>query len=90
MSANTQPYDCSNHVASCAAVSSHAELRGKQGTFIYDMIACRELILVTEPDGSESSAYVPDAKEPVPTDQSTINALSRKLSRMLGRGKSAA
>ena len=69
-----------------AAVSSHADLCGKQGTFIYDMTACRELVLVTEADGSESSAYVPDAKEPVAADQSTIASLSRKLSRMLGRG----
>ena len=69
-----------------AAVSSHADLRGKQGTFIYDMTACRELVLVTEPDGSESSAYMPDAPEAVAPDQSTIAALSRKVSRMLGKG----
>lgn len=70
-----------------AAVSSHADLRGKRGTFIYDMTACRELVLVTETDGSESTAYMPDAKEAVAPDQSTIAALSRKLSRMLGKGE---
>lgn len=69
------------------AVSSHADLRGKRGTFIYDMTACRELVLVTEADGSESSACLPDAKPPVPPDQANIAALSRKLSRMLGRGE---
>lgn len=67
-------------------VSSHADLHGKRGTFIYDMTACRELVLVTEADGSESSAYLPDAKPSVPPDQVNIDALSRKLSRMLGRG----
>ncbi|KAL3154183.1 hypothetical protein ABBQ32_013699 [Trebouxia sp. C0010 RCD-2024] len=67
-------------------VSSHADLCGKRGTFIYDMTACRELVLVTEPDGSNSSAFPLDAKQPVAADQSTIAALSRKLSRMLGRG----
>ncbi|KAL3139924.1 hypothetical protein ABBQ38_004214 [Trebouxia sp. C0009 RCD-2024] len=67
-------------------VSSHADLSGKRGAFIYDMTACRELVLVTEPDGSDSSACALDAKEPVAADQSTIAALSRKLSRMLGRG----
>lgn len=67
-----------------AAVRNHADLRGKRGTFIYDMTACRDLVLVTEPDGSESSAYDPDAKEPVVPDQSTIDALSSKLGRILG------
>lgn len=67
-------------------VSSHADLHGKRGAFIYDMTACRELVLVTEADGSESSAYLPDAKLPIPPDQTNIDALSRKLSRMLGRG----
>lgn len=67
-------------------VSSHADLRGRRGTFIYDMTACRELVLVTEADGSESSAHLPDAKPSVPPDQANIDALSRKLSRMLGRG----
>lgn len=71
-----------------AAVSSHADLCGKRGTFIYDMTACRELVLVTETDGCKSSAHLPDTKEPVAADQSTIAALSRKLSRMLGRGVS--
>jgi hypothetical protein len=72
------------------AVSSHADLHGKRGTFIYDMTACRELVLVTEADGSESSAYLPGAKPSVPPDQVNIDALSRKLSRMLGRGRAHA
>lgn len=67
-----------------AAVRSHADLCGKRGTFIYDVTACREMILVTEPDGSESSAFDPDAKEPVVPDQSTIDALNSKLGRILG------
>ena len=54
------------------------------------MTACRELVLVTEADGSESSAHLPDAKPSVPPDQANIDALSRKLSRMLGRGKAHA
>jgi len=72
------------------AVSSHADLHGKRGTFIYDMTACRELVLVTEADGSKSSAYLPGAKASVPPDQVNIDALSRKLSRMLGRGRAHA
>lgn len=71
-------------------MSSHGDLRGRRGTFIYDMTACRELVLVTEADGSESSAHLPDAKPSVPPDQANIDALSRKLSRMLGRGKAHA
>ena len=67
-----------------AAVRGHADLCGKRGTFIYDVTACREIILVTEPDGSESSAFDPDAKEPVVPDQSTIDALNSKLGRILG------
>ena len=67
-----------------AAVRNHADLRGKRGTFIYDVTACRELVLITEPDGSDSSAYDPDAKEPVVPDQSTVDALSSKLGRILG------
>lgn len=65
-------------------VRNHADLRGKRGTFIYDVTACRELVEITEPDGSESSAYDPDAREPVVPDQSTIDALSSKLGRILG------
>ncbi len=30
------------------AVSSHADLHGKRGTFIYDMTACRELVLLRQ------------------------------------------
>ena len=69
------------------AVSSRADLQDKRGTFIYDNTACRELILVTEADGSESSAYNADAEPPVPLDPVNLDALSRKLSRMLGRGE---
>ena len=68
------------------AVSSKADLRGKRGTFIYDMTACRELVLVTDADGSDLPPQNPDAKPPVPPDPVNIDALSRKLSRMLGRG----
>ena len=68
------------------AVSSKSDLRGKRGTFIYDMTACRELVLVTDADGSDLPPQNPDAKPPVPPDPVNIDALSRKLSRMLGRG----
>ena len=57
------------------------------GTFIYDTVACRELVLVSQADGSQVTALMPDATEPVPQDAATIAALSRKLSRMLGKGK---
>ena len=72
------------------AVSSKADLSNKRGTFIYDMVACRELILVSEADGSDVTALMPDATAPVPQDPATIDALSRKLSRMLGKGTSHA
>lgn len=70
----------------CCAVSGKSDLCNKRGTFIYDMVACRELILVSEADGSDVTALLPDAREPVPQDPATIDALSRKLSRMLGKG----
>lgn len=49
-------------------------------------MACRELILVSEADGSDVAALMPDATAPVAQDPATIDALSRKLSRMLGKG----
>ena len=61
------------------AVSSKSDLRGKRGTFIYDMTACRELVLVTDADGSDLPPQNPDAKPPVPPDP--VN--------MLGRGQSS-
>ena len=70
----------------CCAVSSKADLGNKRGTFIYDIVACRELILVSEADGSDVAALMPDATAPVAQDPATIDALSRKLSRMLGKG----
>lgn len=72
------------------AVSSKTDLSNKLGTFIYDMVACRELILVSKADGSDVTALMPDATAPVPQDPATIDALSRKLSRMLGKGTSHA